>query len=937
MEMGAADMVISHYKKDDGRASTRRFIMTGQGEWPRFLYSNGGSIIGPNKDPANIRNCTDATEALLRIARTPGAVLHVTNVAESNFTINLLREAGGPELIANPSSHWLQYVKPPNGAGDGAMVVDAEAAGAYVMWGTVPFLKFLERHPNFNMEILVWEDQILHHPMVSIVVKKEAFPDANIEAAQLFQAHLLTPESQGYIKAFRMPGWDYPVWFPRGVDNLGHKVYAPYDGEDPDNDIFISPIKVPSCEGSHIDDIDGGNSNNKNNNNAAVEVFTPLTPLRMHRSRGGVLDVQLHVRAAQFVSDPMMLMTRSYNGTFPGPVLRVKRGDTLRITLVNELAGTNIGTFWSTSSGTTGSTKMLPNVNATNIHLHGMHIPSTPYNPTQRTCGDNIRCIVPPGETLVFEHQVPADHPTGTFWYHPHVHGTTALQVGGLLAGPLIVEDDPAELSPRMAAMPEMILMIQMLYFKSLGVVTHDTIAARLNDATFSKHDGAMENYVLVNGEFRPSASVRMNEEQRLRVINANEVANMELVVSGCHLVTIAYDGVYLDNPLSENVVVVPPGGRVDIVLVCTNMGEYWLESVQAPERDETMGHHYRINSQILKFIVTSNSAGGGASVDGGDRTGTGGGGGDHTGTGGGSAGGCHRIGGHGCGLDSGLGSLPPRPAYLLENLLEDELGLGVAPYSLKMSEGSDVDGDVFLLNDVVYTDGAVGASAPPPRMLKLAELEEWHVWSDSPAGSAGRAHPFHSHTNHFQVVGYESEPDSTTSGGANNNGGTSSAIDYSYLIRPGQWRDTVLIPGGRGKVRIRFKPERYCGDMVVHCHILLHGDQGMMQTVHVGDGSKVKCTDAPSSSLSSNSNSANSNGTISSAKLAGIVAASAFCGIALGYIMSRMYGGGGERGSGRRVGGYELQRVAQVNNFDYNCNSHDVDVDVNDCDKIIC
>jgi FtsP/CotA-like multicopper oxidase with cupredoxin domain len=49
------------------------------------------------------------------------------------------------------------------------------------------------------------------------------------------------------------------------------------------------------------------------------------------------------------------------------------------------------------------------------------------------------------------------------------------------------------------------------------------------------------------------------------------------------------------------------------------------------------------------------------------------------------------------------------------------------------------------------------------------------------------------------------------------------------------QWRDTIIIPGGRAKVRIRFKPDALCGDMVVHCHTLYHGDRGMMQTLRIG------------------------------------------------------------------------------------------------------
>ena len=47
MERGDADMVISHYKKDDGRTSTRRFVMTGLGHWPKMVMSNTAVIIGP--------------------------------------------------------------------------------------------------------------------------------------------------------------------------------------------------------------------------------------------------------------------------------------------------------------------------------------------------------------------------------------------------------------------------------------------------------------------------------------------------------------------------------------------------------------------------------------------------------------------------------------------------------------------------------------------------------------------------------------------------------------------------------------------------------------------------------------------------------------------------------------------------------------------------
>ncbi|MEI2824983.1 MAG: multicopper oxidase domain-containing protein [Dermatophilaceae bacterium] len=36
---------------------------------------------------------------------------------------------------------------------------------------------------------------------------------------------------------------------------------------------------------------------------------------------------------------------------------------------------------------------------------------------------------------------IPSDHPTGTFWYHPHHHGTVADQMFGGLFGALLVAE----------------------------------------------------------------------------------------------------------------------------------------------------------------------------------------------------------------------------------------------------------------------------------------------------------------------------------------------------------------------------------------------------------------------------------------------------------------------------------------------------------------
>lgn len=101
---------------------------------------------------------------------------------------------------------------------------------------------------------------------------------------------------------------------------------------------------------------------------------------------------------------PVELLT--YNGAFPGPLLRLAEGDHVRIRLTNRLE------------------------EPTNLHLHGLHIPPDADDPTR---------LVAPGEMTVYEFDVPPGS-ARTYWYHPHAHGSVAPQLFGGLAGPLVVE-----------------------------------------------------------------------------------------------------------------------------------------------------------------------------------------------------------------------------------------------------------------------------------------------------------------------------------------------------------------------------------------------------------------------------------------------------------------------------------------------------------------
>ena len=95
-----------------------------------------------------------------------------------------------------------------------------------------------------------------------------------------------------------------------------------------------------------------------------------------------------------------------YNGQFPGPELRVKEGDLIRVTVNNQLP--------------------VP----TSIHWHGM---KQRDNWQMDGVTPVSRPPIQPGESFTYEFKA---EPAGTHWYHSH----TGLQYSEGLHGPLIIE-----------------------------------------------------------------------------------------------------------------------------------------------------------------------------------------------------------------------------------------------------------------------------------------------------------------------------------------------------------------------------------------------------------------------------------------------------------------------------------------------------------------
>jgi FtsP/CotA-like multicopper oxidase with cupredoxin domain len=243
------------------------------------------------------------------------------------------------------------------------------------------------------------------------------------------------------------------------------------------------------------------------------------------RSVGGRLQVSLTAAAATFPNAVSGAL--AYNGAPIGPTLRLRPGDRLTVELTNRLDV------------------------ATNLHTHGLGV--SPTSPA-----DDVFARVAPSETRRYDYQLPTDHPSGLFWYHPHQHGDVARQVGAGLVGAVIVDDEIDELSELSSARERL-------------WVLNDPSAADQTPTGMDQMHGRAGRKILVNGVSQPNLDATVGQAERWRIVNASASRMMPFAVDGLPLNLIATDGGRLDAPIEVNGLVLAPGERAEVLVIPTS------------------------------------------------------------------------------------------------------------------------------------------------------------------------------------------------------------------------------------------------------------------------------------------------------------------------------------------------------------------------------
>jgi FtsP/CotA-like multicopper oxidase with cupredoxin domain len=240
--------------------------------------------------------------------------------------------------------------------------------------------------------------------------------------------------------------------------------------------------------------------------------------------RPDVVSVELTAAPTKLsILDGRESAAAAYSGRLPGPLIRAKRGDRLKVHFENRLP------------------------TPTTLHFHGIRVPNA-----MDGVPDVTQAAVPEGGSFDYEFEL-AD--AGLYWYHPHCD--TVAQVGSGLYGAILV-DDPDE--------PEEIGDEAVLVVSDISLDEEGRIAPASNDP-FMTVVGSEGNVVLVNGLVHPTLEIEEGRRQRLRVLNAARARYVRLAVPGRTFLKIGSDGGAIEEPVVVGEPVLAPGERLDLVL----------------------------------------------------------------------------------------------------------------------------------------------------------------------------------------------------------------------------------------------------------------------------------------------------------------------------------------------------------------------------------
>jgi FtsP/CotA-like multicopper oxidase with cupredoxin domain len=230
-----------------------------------------------------------------------------------------------------------------------------------------------------------------------------------------------------------------------------------------------------------------------------------------------------------------------YNGSIPGPTLKVREGAEIAVDIKNE--------------GDTDAT----------VHWHGLRLENR-FDGTHET-----QRPMEVGESYSARVEFPDP---GVYWYHPHIREDYGQEMG--LYGNVLVEPADPDYWPRA--------------HRELALTLDDVLIEEGKIAPFSRHEttysamGRFGNVLLANGETDLSLTARTGEVVRLYLTNTANTRVFKVAVPGARMKLVGGDSGHVEHEEFVDDVVLAPSERVVVDVLFTSPGDLTLEH-RTPER----------------------------------------------------------------------------------------------------------------------------------------------------------------------------------------------------------------------------------------------------------------------------------------------------------------------------------------------------------------
>ena len=287
--------------------------------------------------------------------------------------------------------------------------------------------------------------------------------------------------------------------------------------------------------------------------NAQGDLGPPLVEPQTVLPTGGVAELTLEAAPSRITVADQSFTSNVYNGQYIPPVFRLRRGDELRLRLVNRIGPADV---------------QIDGTQATNMHYHGMSVSPLPPADDIYIVIPSLQMIQNPGsahnhtgmqvrDNFVFEYRwrVPPDHEMGPFWYHSHAHGQAEDQVLSGLSGMFMIDGFIAESYPSLSSAQERILL--------------------LKDIQLPGSDDSDPKSKTINGQKNPTIRMTRGQPQIWQIGNVGADAFFDLEVEGLDFLVLARDGNAFEAPVRERRLFIPPGARYTVFITAAAVGQY--------------------------------------------------------------------------------------------------------------------------------------------------------------------------------------------------------------------------------------------------------------------------------------------------------------------------------------------------------------------------